>query len=162
MEVIRIKYDKDEITKKTKEVEVCFKCSACSIFCPITLNVEKYDLENAFIAQLFKGDNPDILNDVWMCCACEKCIVVCPQDADPTEVFTNLKQLSYQEGSAPEIIYGLVKQVVNTGSAYEISKSTNAQRKKLNLSEIEPNEAVAKELKIIADHTALKIKEEGA
>lgn len=160
MEVIRIKYDKDEITKKTSEVEICFKCSACSKFCPITINVNKYDLENAFIAQLFAAAKPQALNDIWMCCACEKCVVTCPQDADPTEVFTNLKQLSYQEGLAPEVIYNLVKQVVNTGLTYDISRAVNALRKKVGLNDYNKSENVNKELKTIAEKTALKIKED--
>ena len=161
MEVIKIKFNKNNITEQHSEVEVCFKCSACSKFCPITLNVEKYDPEDSFIAQLFSAEKPEALNDVWMCCACEKCVITCPQDADPTEVFTNLKQMSYQQGLAPEIIYNLVKQVIKTGSTYEVSRSANALRKKVGLKDLEFNGQVSEELKIIANKTGLELKEEG-
>jgi len=156
MEVIRIKYDKDDIIQKSEEVEVCFKCSACSLFCPVTLNVSKYDIENAFIAQLFNAEESVALKDVWMCCVCEKCLMICPQNADPSEVFNNLKQLSYLKGLAPASVYGLAKQLLKTGLAYEIGAKLNSDRKKQNLRELTLNENVIKELKILAEKTALK------
>ena len=160
MEIIKIKYNKDNIIKQSEEVERCFKCSACSIFCPVTLNVSKYNIENAFISQIFGSmDEQTALNDVWMCCACEKCVITCPQDADPTEVFTNLKQLSYQKGLAPEAIYSLIRQLINTGIAYDIGRTANAARKKFNLKEFEINTKTSEELKTLARKTGLKIKE---
>ena len=156
MEVIRIKYNKDDIIKKSPEVAICFKCSACALFCPATMNVKRYNIEDAFISQLFGAEESDALRDVWMCCNCEKCILVCPQDAEPAEVFTNLKQLSYQKGLAPEAVYALARQVLNTGSAFEIGAKINSDRKKLGLKELSPNENVSKELKIIAERTAFK------
>lgn len=156
MEVIRIKYDKDEILEKNPTVEVCFKCSACALFCPVTKNVSKYDIEDAFISQLFGAEESTTLKDVWMCSNCEKCILICPQDAEPAEVFTNLKQLSYQKGFAPESVYALAIQVLNTGSAYEVGAKVNTDRKKLGLKEISVNENVSKDLKFIAEKTAFK------
>ena len=55
MEVIKIKFEKDEVIKKVPEVEICFKCSACSKFCQVTLNSDKYNLEDAFISQIFSA-----------------------------------------------------------------------------------------------------------
>ena len=156
MEVIRIKYNKDEIIEKNPEVAICFKCSACALFCPVTKNVSKYNIEDAFISQLFGAEETDALKDVWMCSNCEKCILVCPQDAEPAEVFTNLKQLSYQKGLAPKSVYALGKQILNTGIAYEVGAKVNADRKKLGLRELSTNEIVSKELKIIAEKTAFK------
>lgn len=156
MEVIRIKYDKDEILRKSPEVAVCFKCSACAPFCPVTMNVDRYNIEDAFISQLFGAEESETLKDVWMCSNCEKCILICPQDAEPAEVFTNLKQLSYQRGIAPNSVYALAKQVLNTGIAYEVGAKVNADRKKMGLKELSPNENVSKELKIIAEKTGFK------
>jgi heterodisulfide reductase subunit C len=156
MEVIRIKYDKDEVIEKHPEVAVCFKCSACALFCPVTKNVSRYNIENAFISQLFGAEESDALKDVWMCSNCEKCIMICPQDAEPAEVFTNLKQLSYQRGLAPASVYALAKQVLNTGSAYEVGAKVNTDRKKIGLKELSANENVSKELNIIAKRTAFK------
>lgn len=156
MEVIRIKYDKDDIIKKHSEVAVCFKCSACALFCPATMNVSRYNIEDAFISQLFGAEESVALKDVWMCSNCEKCIMICPQDAEPAEVFTNLKQLSYRKGFAPPGVYALAKQVLNTGSAYEVGAKLNSDRKKMGLKELTVNEDVSKELKIIAEKTAFK------
>lgn len=157
MEIVKIKYYKDDIIKKSEKIERCFKCSACSIFCPVTLHVSKYDIENAFISQLFGAEESTSLKDVWMCSACEKCILVCPQDAEPAEVFNNLKRLSYEKGLAPEGVYAVTKQILNTGLAYDISAKINADRKKMNLKELSSNEAVSKDLKIIAEKTGLKM-----
>ncbi|HUW91134.1 MAG TPA: 4Fe-4S dicluster domain-containing protein [Candidatus Nanopelagicaceae bacterium] len=160
MEIIKIKYIKDTIIKQSEEIERCFKCSACSIFCPVTLNVSKYNIENAFISQLFGEEELLALKDVWMCSACEKCILVCPQDAEPAEVFNNLKRLSYQKGQAPVGVYAVTKQILNTGLAYDISAKINADRKKIELKELSTNESVSKELKIIAEKTGLKMEGE--
>lgn len=159
MEVIRIKYDKDEIIEKIPEVAVCFKCSACALFCPVTMNVSRYNLEDAFISQLFGAEETVTLKDVWMCSNCEKCILICPQDQEPAEVFTNLKQLSYQKGLAPESVYALARQVLKTGGAYEAGAKVNSDRKKLGLKELSANENVSKELKIIAEKTAFKVED---
>ncbi|MBY9004959.1 MAG: hypothetical protein KGD73_13365, partial [Candidatus Lokiarchaeota archaeon] len=80
-----------------------------------------------------------------------------PQDAEPAEVFNNLKRLSYQKGLAPEGVYAITKQVLNTGLAYDIGAKINADRKKLGLKELSTNENLSKELKIIAEKTGLKM-----
>lgn len=120
------------------------------------MNVKSYNIEDSFISQLFGAEETDALKDVWMCSNCEKCIMVCPQDAEPAEVFTSLKQLSYQKGLAPASVYGLARQVLKTGSAYEVGAKVNSDRKKLGLKELSANEQVSKELTTIAEKTAFK------
>ncbi len=160
MEIIRIKYEKDTGLEKHETSEICYKCSACSKYCPITRNVAKYNLENSFVVQLYQAAKERALRDVWMCCACEKCATICPQDGDPAHVFTNLKEASYAQGFAPDSIYALVSQVLNTGGAYEISKAMNLNRTKLGLREILPNSKVTEDLNKIAKHVGLKKKGE--
>ncbi|MEX2716928.1 MAG: 4Fe-4S dicluster domain-containing protein [Candidatus Sigynarchaeota archaeon] len=158
MEIIKIKYEKDEIVDKHSTSEICYKCSACSKFCPITLHVPAYNLENSFVVHLYRAEREKALRDVWMCCSCEKCFNICPQDGDPAHVFVNLKEASYKEGFAPESVYGLVNQLLNTGSAYVVSVSTNKGREKLGLKEIKANEGVIADLKKLAARTDLKVK----
>ncbi len=164
MEVIRIKYDKDEVTKTVHTSEICYKCSACSKYCPITMYVEKYNLENSFIVHLFTGMEPDVwkhsAKDVWMCSACEKCISICPQDGDPTHVFNNLKQKSYREGLAPDSIYGVVNALLDTSWVYMINQPVNRARAKFGLKEIAPKKEVAEDLQKLAKEAGLKRKGE--
>ena len=154
MEVIKLKYDKNEILKKDKSTEVCFNCSTCSKFCPITQFVKRYNIEDSFVTQLFEAEKPEALHDVWMCCACEKCVITCPQDTNPTDVFTNLKEKAYQEGLAPEIIYRLVEQLLLESTVYGL-KFANMTRKRAGLKELVKNEKASKELNIIARKTGL-------
>lgn len=154
MEVIKLKYEKNEIIKKDKSIEVCFKCSTCSKFCPITQFVKRYNIEDSFVTQLFEAEKPELLHAVWMCCACEKCVITCPQDTNPTEVFTNLKEKSYQEGLAPAIVYRLVEQLLKDNIVYSI-KFANMARKRAGLKEIVKNEETNKELNVIARKTGL-------
>jgi heterodisulfide reductase subunit C len=164
MEVIRVHYDKDEVSKKTKTSEVCFKCSACSKYCPITMYVDKYNLADSFIVHLFTEADEEAwkirAKDVWMCAVCEKCVTICPQDRDPTIVFNNLKQRSYQEGLAPENIYQMVKQLVHTGMAYPVNASLNARRTRQGLGEIKENPKMVGDLAAIAKSTGLKLQGE--
>jgi len=159
MEVLRLKYEKNEMIKKDKSIEVCFKCSTCSKFCPITQFVKRYNIEDSFVTQLFEAEKPEALHDVWMCCACEKCIITCPQDTNPTEVFTNLKEKAYQEGLAPAIIYRLVEQLLSESTVYGI-KFANMARKRAGLKELVKNEKASKELNIIARKAGLVQEEE--
>ena len=155
MEVLRLKYEKNEILKKDKAIEVCFKCSTCSKFCPITQNVKKYNLENSFVTHLFETEKEVALNDVWMCCACEKCLITCPQDTNPTDAFTNLKEISYREGHAPETVYRLVDQLLQEGTVYAL-KFTNLARKRAGMKGIEKNEKSVEEINKLAEKTGLK------
>ena len=93
-----------------------------------------------------------------MCCACEKCVITCPQDANPTEVFTNLKEKSYQEGLAPSIVYRLVEQLLQESTVYSI-KFANMIRKRAGLKEVKKNEKAVKELNVLAEKTGLERKE---
>ncbi len=162
MEIIKIKYEKDEIVGRHATSEVCFKCSACSKFCPITLHVPTYSMEDSFIVHLYRAERERALRDVWMCCSCEKCLNVCPQDGVPPHVFVDLKETSYKAGFAPDSVYGLVAQLLNAGSAYVVSVSTNKGREKLGLKEIKANDAVTSDLKKLAAKTGLKVKETNA
>ena len=159
MKVLRVKYERNEITKKNKAIEVCFKCSTCSKFCPVTLHVAKYNLEDSFITQLFEAEKPEAENDVWMCCACEKCVITCPQDTNPTQVFTNLKEKSYREGLAPLIIYRLAKQLLQEGTVYSL-KLTNMTRKRAGVKEVKKSEKAVKELNVLAEKVGLERKED--
>ena len=160
MEVIRIKYENDEIVKKESTSEVCYKCSACSKYCPITMFVDKYNIKDSFIIHLFTSGEGDVwkhrAKDVWMCSACEKCVTICPQDRDPTHVFNNLKQKSYKEGLAPDNIYGMVKLLLDSGWAYPVNVAVNRRRKELGLSDIAVNQKTVDELKSIAKKADLK------
>lgn len=155
MKVLRLQYEKNEILAKNKAIEVCFKCSTCSKFCPITQYVKKYNQENSFVTHLFEAEKSEALNDVWMCCACEKCVITCPQDTNPTDAFTNLKEKSYREGYAPEIVYRLMEQLLQEGTVYNI-KFSNAARKRAGLTEIEKNEKAVEELNVLAEKTGLE------
>ncbi|MDD4362788.1 MAG: hypothetical protein PHD33_01065 [Atribacterota bacterium] len=159
MEVLRLKYEKNDLIKKDKSIEVCFKCSACSKFCPITQFVKRYNIEDSFVTQLFEAEKPEALHDVWMCCACEKCVIICPQDTNPTEAFTNLKEKAYQEGLAPAIVYRLIEQLLLETTVYGI-KFANMARKRAGLKELTQNEKASEELKVIAKKTGL-LQEEG-
>jgi heterodisulfide reductase subunit C len=94
-----------------------------------------------------------------MCCACEKCVITCPQDANPTQVFTNLKEKSYREGLAPLIIYRLVKQLLQEGTVYSL-KLTNMTRKRAGVKEVKKNEKAVKELNVLAEKVGLERKED--
>lgn len=157
MKVIRLKYEKNEIMKKNRAIEVCFKCSTCSKFCPITQYVKKYSMEDSFITQLFEAEKPEALNDVWMCCACEKCVITCPQDTNPTEAFTNLKEKSYREGLAPTIVYRLIEQLLQEATVFSM-KFANLARKRAGLKEMSKNEIAIKELNVLAEKAGLEKK----
>ncbi len=157
MEIKKINYQ--DVLKGSEQSDKCFKCSSCSKVCPITSYVKRYNIENSYVVNLYSFDNEDVLRDVWLCCVCEQCYLVCALEADPPHVFNNLKEQSYKQGLAPDSVYGVTKRIVDTGNALIINSSVNRARSKVGLGDIVLTDTVADEIKVLANKTGLKIKE---
>ena len=159
MTVISIKFEGlNEKLEKIPSVGRCFKCSVCSS-CPVTQFVEKYRTrkENqkdvTFVYDIIASETPESNEHLWKCCICERCVEVCPQDFTPGEYFLRIKEKSFDEGKAPDSIYGLFKAILENGIAFPVSARTMKDREKLGLEPIA--EKPTEEIKTIMEKTGL-------
>jgi heterodisulfide reductase subunit C len=136
-------------------VERCFKCSVCALVCPIQY-LEEYSPTQSYVYDLFTCDNALANPNLWSCASCHKCTEICPQDVNPARVFLNLKELSFEQGLAPQTVTSLIKTIVTTGSSFPVTSVTERLREQLGL---EPFTVTAQEdLKLIVAKTGLEAK----
>ncbi|MHA1689489.1 MAG: 4Fe-4S dicluster domain-containing protein [Promethearchaeota archaeon] len=154
MNVIDFEFRK-EILKHNASLSYCYQCSTCSSACPMALLTNgKYNprkiIEEAILGfqeRLVEIQDPS----PWLCSTCQKCVELCPQKVELTEIFTLIKNKCFERGKVPEAFIVQGKAVLDNGVAIPYSKSVLSRRKKLNLPEIK--NAPMDELKKIFEHT---------
>jgi len=136
-----VNYDfRNEVLKHNASLSYCYQCSTCSGGCPVALLTNgKYNprkiIEEAILGlkdKLVESQDPN----PWLCSTCQKCVELCPQKVELTEIFTLIKNLCFEEQKCPEAFYSQGKAVFDTGVAIPYSNSIVARRKKLGLPEI--------------------------
>jgi len=154
--LIGIQYEgRDEMLERHPMIERCFKCSVCSLVCPIQY-LEEYSPTDSYVYDLITCENPLTNPNLWSCAYCHKCHEICPQDVNPAKVFTNLKELSFEKGLAPQGIKILVKTVIAIGISFPVTSATQRLREELNLPPLEFKSQ--EEIQLIARKTGLEEK----
>ena len=136
-------------------VERCFKCSVCALVCPIQYQ-EEYSPTQSYVYDLFTCDNVLANPNLWSCASCHKCTEICPQDVNPAHVFLNLKELSFEQGLAPQGVVALIKTIITTGLSFPVTSVTQRLREGLGLPPI--TSTAQEELKLIVNRTGLEEK----
>ncbi len=75
--------------------------------------------------------NPE--SEIWECTNCYTCSERCPQDVRPIDVIIAMKNLSIQEGKAPEVISKIYDSVLQSGITTKISSLVERRREELGL-----------------------------
>lgn len=139
MSVINYEF-RNEVLKHNASLAYCYQCSTCSGCCPVALITEgKYNprkiielsilgLKDKLIVQ--QEPNP------WLCSTCQKCVELCPQKVELTEIFTLIKNRCFESGKVPEAFILQGQAVLEYGIAIPYSKSIESRREKLGLPNI--------------------------
>jgi heterodisulfide reductase subunit C len=69
----------------------------------------------------------------WLCSTCQKCVEICPQKVELTEIFTLIKNLCFERGKVPEAFIAQGQAVMENGVAIPYSKAILNRREKLGL-----------------------------
>jgi heterodisulfide reductase subunit C len=72
----------------------------------------------------------------WLCSTCQKCVELCPQKVELTEIFTLIKNLCFDKNKYPEAFYSQGNSVFENGIAIPYSNAIITRRKTLGLPEI--------------------------
>ena len=154
MSVINFEF-RNEVIKHNASLSYCYQCSTCSGGCPVALITEgKYNprkiIEEAILGlqdKLVEKQEPNS----WLCSTCQKCVELCPQKVELTEIFTLIKNKCFEAGKVPEAFRLQGQAVLDSGVAIPYSKAILTRREKLGLPEIKT--APVDEIKSILKET---------
>jgi heterodisulfide reductase subunit C len=144
---------RNEVLKHNASLSYCYQCSTCSGGCPVALLTNgKYNprliIEEAILGlqdKLVEKQDPN----VWLCSTCQKCVELCPQKVELTEIFTLIKNRCFEETEVPSAFISQGKAIVDNGVAIPYSNSILSRRSKLGLPEVKtaPMEEIKQLLK---------------
>ena len=146
---------RNEVLKHNASLSYCYQCSTCSGGCPVALITNgKYNprkiIEEAILGlkdKLVEKQEPNL----WLCSTCQKCVELCPQKVELTEIFTLIKNLCFESGKVPEAFIAQGQSILENGVAIPYSKAILSRREKLGLPEIKT--ASVDEIKTILKET---------
>lgn len=92
---------KDEVADKIglEAIKPCFTCGSCTGICPVHEVVGDFD-PRLIIYKIILGRRKDVLSSdlIWLCCLCNECYFVCPQQIKFSRVATELRKMAMAEG----------------------------------------------------------------
>ncbi|MHA2008943.1 MAG: 4Fe-4S dicluster domain-containing protein [Promethearchaeota archaeon] len=146
---------RNEVLKHNATLSYCYQCSTCSGGCPVALLTNgKYNprkiIEEAILGlkdKLVEKQEPNS----WLCSTCQKCVELCPQKVELTEIFILIKNLGFESGKVPDAFIAQGKAVLENGIAIPYSKAILTRRDKLGLPTIKT--APIEEIKTILKET---------
>jgi len=136
MSVINFEF-RNEVLKHNASLSYCYQCSTCSGGCPVALITNgKYNprkiIEEAILGlhdKLVEKQEPN----PWLCSTCQKCVELCPQKVELTEIFTLIKNRCFKTGKVPNGFVAQGQAVLENGIAIPYSKAILTRREKLGL-----------------------------
>lgn len=146
---------RNEVLKHNASLSYCYQCSTCSGGCPVaSITNGKYNprkiIEEAILGlqeKLIEKQEPN----PWLCSTCQKCVELCPQKVELTEIFTLIKNRCFETGKVPDAFIAQGQAVLENGVAIPYSKAILTRREKLGLPTIKT--APVEEIKKILTET---------
>jgi heterodisulfide reductase subunit C len=139
MSVINFDF-RNEVLKHNASLSYCYQCSTCSGGCPVALITNGFYNPRKIIELAILGLQEQLVDkqdpNVWLCSTCQKCVELCPQKVELTEIFTLIKNLCFEKGKVPESFISQGQAVFENGIAIPYSNAILARRKKLGLPEV--------------------------
>ncbi len=136
MSVINFDF-RNQVIKHNASLSYCYQCSTCSGGCPVALLTNGEYNPRKIIEEAILGlqDKLVIVQDPnpWLCSTCQKCVELCPQKVELTEIFTLIKNKCFEEGMYPEAFHAQGQAVLESGIAIPYSKAVLSRREKLGL-----------------------------
>jgi len=154
MSVINFKF-RNEVLKHNASLSYCYQCSTCSGGCPVALITNGSYNPRKIIEEAILGLQKKLVElqepNPWLCSTCQKCVELCPQKVELTEIFTLIKNKCFETGKVPEGFLSQGQAVLDNGIAIPYSKAILTRREKLGLPSIKT--APVEEIKTILKET---------
>jgi len=136
MSVINFKF-RNEVLRHNASLSYCYQCSTCSGGCPVALITKGKYNPRKIIEEAILGLQNKLVEDQepnsWLCSTCQKCVELCPQKVELTEIFILIKNLCFESGKVPDAFIAQGQAVLENGVAIPYSKAILTRRDKLGL-----------------------------
>ncbi|MFX0188985.1 MAG: 4Fe-4S dicluster domain-containing protein [Candidatus Hodarchaeota archaeon] len=154
MSVINFDF-RNQVIKHNASLSYCYQCSTCSGGCPVALITNGEYNPRKIIELSILGLQDKLVEkqepNSWLCSTCQKCVELCPQKVELTEIFTLIKNKCFETGKVPEAFLAQAQAVLDNGIAIPYSKAILTRREKLGLPPIKI--APIAEIKSILEET---------
>jgi heterodisulfide reductase subunit C len=139
MSVINFEF-RNEVLKHNASLSYCYQCSTCSGGCPVALITNGAYNPRKIIEEAILGLQEKLVDiqepNPWLCSTCQKCVELCPQKVELTEIFTLVKNKCFEAQKYPDAFSAQGQAVLDNGVAIPYSNAILTRRKKLGLPEI--------------------------
>ncbi|MHA2001102.1 MAG: 4Fe-4S dicluster domain-containing protein [Promethearchaeota archaeon] len=147
-----------QLTQNNLSLNYCYQCGTCSGACPVALITNgKYNPRRIIEASIL-GLNEQLINlltpNVWQCTTCLRCVELCPQGVELTNIFEHLKNLLVRKDKCPEGYISQADRIFETGLAVPFTGPILKRREKFKLPLIKTAEI--NEIQILMEKTGLK------
>lgn len=154
MSVINFQF-RNQVLKHNASLSYCYQCSTCSSGCPVALITKGRYNPRKIIEEAILGLQDKLIEkqepNPWLCSTCQKCVELCPQKVELTEIFILIKNRCFETGKVPEAFIAQGQAILDFGLAIPYSKAILTRREKLGLPTI--TIAPLKEIKTILKET---------
>ncbi|MEJ2250548.1 MAG: 4Fe-4S dicluster domain-containing protein [Candidatus Lokiarchaeota archaeon] len=139
MSTINFKF-RNEVLSHNASLSYCYQCSTCSGGCPVALLTEGSYNPRKIIEEAILGFQDHLIEqqtpNVWLCSTCQKCVELCPQKVELTEIFILIKNRCFDKSKCPESFSTQGTAILENGIAIPYSNAILSRRKKFKLPEI--------------------------
>ncbi|MHA1732862.1 MAG: 4Fe-4S dicluster domain-containing protein [Promethearchaeota archaeon] len=116
----------------------CYQCGTCTGGCPVAkVTNGEYNPRKIIINSLLGLKQKlveTLVPNVWLCSTCQKCVESCPQGVELTEIFTLVRNMSVEAGTAAAGFTAQATTILETGFTIPPQPSVARRREKqLNL-----------------------------
>ncbi|MBN1598881.1 MAG: quinone-interacting membrane-bound oxidoreductase complex subunit QmoC [Bacteroidales bacterium] len=100
---------KKELKRLSKSsLNECMQCGTCSVVCTLAPEERPFPRKEMIWAGWGMKDNLIANTDIWLCHQCGDCSTHCPRNVKPADVFSAIRQISYQHYACPKILRKIV------------------------------------------------------
>ena len=135
----------------------CFQCGTCSGGCPVSYITKGEYNPRKIIEESLLGLKDRLIQkqdpNVWLCSTCQKCVELCPQKVQLTEIFNLIKNKCVLAGQFPEAFKQQALMIIEKSMAIPFTDAILRRRNKLEIPTLEM--ADEKEMKIELNETKL-------
>lgn len=136
MSVINFEF-RNEVLKHNASLSYCYQCSTCSGGCPVALLTRGSYNPRKIIEEAILGLEEKLVEkqepNPWLCSTCQKCVELCPQKVELTEIFTLIKNKCFKKDKVPDAFIAQGRAVLDYGVAIPYSKAIESRRGNLGL-----------------------------
>jgi heterodisulfide reductase subunit C len=119
------------------DLSKCFQCGVCTASCPVREIEERFSPRKIMkLAKLGLKKQVFQSDFIWLCSMCYMCDERCPQDVNPPDVMTVLRNMAAKEGVAPPTLMKLMDILAENGRVYPIDDFTEDERDDMELPEL--------------------------